>query len=508
MARVDYRRAAIWCEELYARGLRYPAWTTDRADHWSESLCTFVEIFIHPKLPVPPFHRNWLYALCRYQYLCVLAPRDHAKSTVMGVYYPLWRIYMDHNTTMMLVAQSETIASLELGGVKNYIDGSPRLKAGFGDIAGDAKGWGSESFFIPRTDISLPHPTCVAIGVGSSVLSRRVTSGAVIADDLVRDDQVVTELQRRRTADWINNVLIPVVEANEQVVFVGTRKSESDFYAGLIEGKEMQTLSPFAVANEDTAEGYKVFIYDAQPDEMDPDNVLWPEKWSRPELDKRRATMGPIAYDRNYRNKVLTSETSIFPIEWFQKCYDYDATILSRHYGAELKKCLAVDLAIGSDEANSFFVAMIIGMEKTTGNFKLLWMTRKRCGALEQVRIVGELYDRFIPDWVVVEDNGYQRAFLEFVQASNIRVTPQPFHTDKRKHSTDEGIPSLQPIISAGRLRLPMANPESRAVSEIVVRELNHLGAGEKDDTVLTLWFATQRLMGKMTRREAKAIIV
>ena len=512
MASRDYKRAALYVQQLYETGKKFPAWTKDRADFWSESFYLFIKLFLRPNGEVPWFHKEWCWLVARYQYLCILAPRDHAKSSLLAIYYPLWRIYMDHNATMMIVTSSADVSGDEVGSIKTFVTQSESLIAGFGLIGGEnADKWSGSEFFLPRTDITLKDPTVIGLGVGSSILSRRVVNGAIIGDDLVKDTEVQTHFQRDRVSGWINGVLIPVAEPTEQIIFIGTRKSEDDYYDRLMEGKEMHALHDFARTNdaEKSEDGFKVVVYDAQPDELDPGKVLWKEKWTEKALAEKKATIGTLQFGRNYRNKVSTSETSLFPIEWFERCYDSNATILHTHYTTEIRKVIAVDLAIGIDESSAFFVALVIGLEKPSNNFKLLHMVRKRTGFLDQVKIIVSLFDRFLPEVVVVESNGYQAAMAQALQGASAAMVIVPYFTDKRKHSEEEGIPALQPVIEQGRFKLPMGSPDSRAMSEVLVNEFNRYGTGEFSDTVMASWFGIMRLMGKRPMGVgAKATIV
>lgn len=506
----DYPRIALWCEELYRIGSQFPAWSNERARFWSESFIAFITNFLRPDGDVPWFHREWAYLLCRYKNLVILAPRDHGKTSLAAIYYPLWRMYMDRNTTIMLVTSSASVALDELGSIKAFATQSPQLLAGFGDISAHAVRW-TDEIWLKRDDYTIKDATVVALGVGSAILSRRIVRGAIIGDDLVSDTEVQTQMQRDRLANWITGVLIPVAEPTEQVVFIGTKKSFDDWYDRVVKGKELKPMNEFAMTNDDAeiAEGgFKVVAYDAQPNELEPSKTLWPAKWGEKELQEKKLTIGTLQFQRNYRNKVTTSETSLFPIEHLQRCYDYQTSILHTHYTTEMKKVIAVDLAIGQDETSSYFVALVLGLEKATSLFRLLHMVRKRTGFMDQVRIVGNLFERFLPEVVVVESNAYQEAFIQALQSGMPAMTVIPFHTDRRKHDVDEGVPALQPIIEAGRYKLPMANPESRVVSETIVLEFNRYGSGERTDTVMASWFGIMRLMGKRGRGEAHAAIL
>lgn len=501
MGSLNWREAADWCKALYLAGLSSPPWTEARATYWAQSLECFINWFIGPGLPMPEFHREWCYLLCRYQFLCLLAPRDHAKTTVASIYYPLWRIYMDQNSTILLAASAGSVAALSLRAIKGHVESNLRLRQGFGDIKpapDEMEKWTQTEIVVKRSNYTLKDPTIVAVGVGGSILTRRISNGFFVADDIVQDDEVLTEAGRERVRLWVNGVLIPVLEPGEQGVFIGTRKHDRDFYAELMDNPAFEHR-----------------VYDAHIDDsVEPWVTLWPEKWPQAALQARQQAIGTIQYNRNYRNMVLSDTDSPFPLSWFRGgerglrgCFDWSAHMLDVHWGTDMVKVAGVDLAIGEGENSAYFVVMVWGLD-ARGDFPLIHMVRTRLSFPEQVRKIIELYDRFVPEAIVVENNAYQEAMLQTLKSMAPHLPVIPHTTTRRKHHPQEGVPMLQPLVEAGRLRLPMGDPQSRAMSEIVVSEFNRLGVGKFSDTVMATWFAIKRLVNQTERRPTGAIVL
>ena len=176
--------------------------------------------------------------------------------------------------------------------------------------------------------------------------------------------------------------------------------------------------------------------------------------------------------------------------------YHLSGHLLDHHYTDELIKVIAVDLAAGKTEHSSFFMALVLGLDDH-GDIVVLQMVRDHLPFPDQVRAVIELHDRFLPQAVVVENNGYQQALVEAIPAAAARVPVVPHTTTRKKNDPMEGVLMLQPLVEAGRIRFPMGDPVSQSVSEIVISELNRLGVAAHDDTVSALWFGVARLLAE-----------
>ena len=64
----------------------------------------------HIRKPSPDFHReiiNELLKLDRGDKMAVVAPRGHAKSTLINLVYPLHRILFDEEKFILLISESE-----------------------------------------------------------------------------------------------------------------------------------------------------------------------------------------------------------------------------------------------------------------------------------------------------------------------------------------------------------------------------------------------------------------
>jgi hypothetical protein len=432
----SYEEKALYVKALYQKGLEYPAWSAERTKYHTESMWLFSNWFRPQTKPYQPFHREWMEIACGQQYFCVLAPRDHSKSTTFGANYPIWRLFMQPTATIMLVASAGSVAELQLRVIKETFESNELLQRYFGKLYPDnPTKWTNTELVIERP-AGIAHPSVVALGVGSSILSRRAKF--VIADDIVRDDEVQVESQRERLSSWVNGVLLGVLEAEDQAGFIGTKKHQSDFYTDL-EQNPRYYFQRYDAIRKETQSAWE---------------TLWPEQWPEERLKERLKLIGSYEFNRNYRNIAMSNTESPFPLEWLERCKEYTLERTWEYPYNDIKKVIAVDLSMNSHtqgSTGSFFVAMVVGL-RGNNEMPILNMTRERLNFPDQVKAVSDLIDKFAPDAVVVETNAYQRAMYDTLVLKYPSVNIESSVTGRNKFSPDEGLPILQPVVENGRI--------------------------------------------------------
>ena len=499
----EITRKAAYVRMLYQQGLKFPAWSKDRTAYHTESMWNFCNWFLPKPFPYKWFHKEWMRIACGQQWFCVLAPRDHSKSTSFGAGYPLWRLCMDPSNTIMLVSGTATVAELQLRVIKESLEANQLLIEGFGLLVPEEKTKWTNSEIIIQRQAGIAHPSVVALGAGSAILSRRAKF--IIADDIVRDDEVGPE-QRAKLKAWVNGVLVGVLEAEDQIGFIGTKKHHADFYAELEASPQYYYQRYDAIQRE---------IPPANPN--DPEDhgsweTLWPEKWPEKELRVRMAIQGTFQFNQNYRNISMGEDDSPFPMTWLKKCQDATLRFFYRYpYDDFVKKVISVDLALGDKDGNgSYFVAMVTALRQD-GDFLILHITRERLDFPAQVKKLSELIVDFAPNAVVVESNAYQGAMTSTIAAAHPGLEVVPHQTGRNKHDPVEGIPMLQPLAEAGRLHFPYQDDDGRVITDVVCEELNRLGVARHSDTVMALWFGVKYLSPFVvltSRRSVRATIL
>ena len=99
----------------------------------------------HIRNPSPPFHNeviNNLYYLKPGKKIAIVAPRGHAKSTLVSLIYPLHRILFAEERFILLISESEMQSKYLLEALGDEVEYNEKLHFFFGNRVGDV--WGKE----------------------------------------------------------------------------------------------------------------------------------------------------------------------------------------------------------------------------------------------------------------------------------------------------------------------------------------------------------------------------
>ncbi len=503
---------------LYKAGLDYEPWTDQRANYWHRSLLFFVEEFIlapamadseqAEMLAIPDFHKEWYWWRVREQNYLNLAPRDHAKTSVHAVFSTVWEIACNRNIRFFIAFSTTEVAKLVLKEIKSQLTQNPYIREGFG-IFNPAEldpaerlvdqDWSQGSITVNRPGFGIKDPTVAVTGALTNVLSRR--ADRLMVDDLLTDKIAHSEAESLSLERWYANDVQPVLVSGGQELITGTLYRKGDFY--------------HQIMDLDVEKGglYRIFIGDAILDEKSK-KVLWPERWSFVNLGKQRIKLGYVAFNRNYRNRIVSDADSVFPLIWFRGGLDEETGIVYKgcyeplltlgqgpkdRFGNRWLQyiVMGVDPAIGYSDGASFFGLVVLGID-FNNRVVVLDMIRGQYGFVAQKRLIAEKYYYWRPRHVIVESNAYQKALVEGLQEDYADIPVVKYFTSGQKLPPDVGVPAMDIYFEMGRIRIPRGDPHSIELTDILIEELHHWGVHDTSDTVMAFWFAWQRIVKKL----------
>jgi len=108
-------------------------------------------------LPNAPFHEE-VYDILQYKgeagekfrkckRLHIEAPREHAKTTICSVVYPLWRIGRNQNIRVVVVSRTGALATSINREVRRNIEGNQWYRRVFPEVEAHSP-WGDEAFQV------------------------------------------------------------------------------------------------------------------------------------------------------------------------------------------------------------------------------------------------------------------------------------------------------------------------------------------------------------------------
>lgn len=414
-------------------------------------------------------HLSWFDILLREQFVLLLAPVGHLKTTACTIAYPLFRLTEDHNMRILQVNEILDNAKGFLREIKGHLTQNERFRERYGhwDLSADA--WTEERIQIPRTEIR-KEPSVAVASVLGTVVSQH--PNLIVVDDPCSNRNTQTPHQRQKVITWFQKDLLPRLDDGGQIVIVMTRWHTED-------------LAGFIKSDPGFAHWKVIDLAAEWTDEAGQHHLLYPEKFGKEKLARLRAQLGAAAYNCLYLNDPSGQEGADFKLAWIDSGrFDPRPPDLTVFAG--------VDLAIGRRETNSRFAYCVIGLDKA-GTAHVLDGFRGRIPFDEQLKAVKRLDRIHHPVQIAVESNGYQAAFLE-----SLRTDPEtrrlPLHavtTQGDKHARLRG---LAPLFESGAIRLPRR--EIGTWAEQLEEELLHFPHGT-DDQLDALWLALQAVQAQ-----------
>lgn len=272
----------------------------------------------------------------------IIAPRGHAKSTVVSFIYAMWNICFKRKKFIVLISDSWEQSKAFLEMIKSQFETNEMLKYYFGNLIGDKK-W-NEGEIITENDIKI---LCLGTGMKLRGLRYKETRpDLIICDDIQNDELVSSENRRKKLKYWFNAVVMPSLNHDGQLVLIGTTLHYDDL---LCEVKKKDLYPEFLTLE------YKAIKENNQP--------LWPDMFSMEKLEtikKQYIARGmKYVFDREYMNNPVSDEDRLFRMTGMQ--YFTYADIPPNK---KLDVFITFDRAYSKGEKSDFTGIAVVGIDK------------------------------------------------------------------------------------------------------------------------------------------------
>lgn len=450
------------------------------------------KILSHPRhlfpllgLEIPPHVVSWLnFFLCN-RNAQVVAAMGHRKSWTVCVFL-LWCLLKDPDVRIGIVSNSVGQAQGSLMFIRQQIEDNQDLIAVFGELKPLRKKiikWGNSELQVLRSSPGR-DPTIYAGGISSGINNRRFD--IMVMDDFPDPDPKKQESIAHRDHEW--NMAMQVSQTRVEnkstakhpyygTKVIGTYSHHDDF------NKRLQTNADFATMicpaiNEDGS-------------------LLDPMKWTMDDLLEKKQALGPHAFAMKYLCEVHDKGMTLFDYDSIRnKCWDVSLRFCQSMdtIPEGMKVYMGVDPAIGQGDDASYFVILTIAVDKE-GNRQIIDIVRDRKPFPEQVSIIKAKYHIYKPHCIVVENNAYQIALIQGLEAGDGAIPVKAHHTGAAKADPMRGVPSLALIVDQGRLKMPRGGTKEIELCDIFTRELVEYPAGKTTDLVMA-WYLLEQGIG------------
>ena len=381
---------------------------------FKENILTFGKVCLPSTftLPSPEFHYEIASALQNpeIQFLNIIAPRGHAKSSLVAAVYVLWHMFCTPGRhVIVLSSKTQTHSKKLLMTIKDILDYSEPFRFFFGYHGrNNSLIWREDEIKINTGDAIFTRGTGQQV-LGIKDINQRPT--LIVADDLEDLENTISEKSRADNLKWFLTQLYPARDVKRsKIVSIGTPQHEQCIVYSL---RDMM--------------GWKTLQYDAELDEATKTS-LWPELWSWKSLMEekdRYASLGKISwYYREYRCQIVGDEEQLFKEKYLQ--YWKGSFFHNKDGDAFIKmednRIIAVNVFMGVDPASTisassdYSTCVVVGID-IEGNRYVIAYFHERVTPMTLADAVLTFYDMYKPQRTRVESTGYQEMLREYLRS-------------------------------------------------------------------------------------------
>ena len=427
----------------------------------------------------------------------IIAPRGHAKSSIVGGVFPLWHIMFEKGPKLIvLISRTQDHAVKLLGTIKDVLDYSSQFRQLFGY-------WGMNSARVwSKAEIELKDGTMI-ICKGTGQQLRGIKHGnqrptLIILDDPEDENNTKTAEAMESNLRWLLQSAIPSLDPERgRIAIIGTPIHQRCIVETL---KEMT--------------GWRNLLY--KPD-LDNNKALW-ETWQPIEkLRQKKAELESInrvsVFYREYMCEVVGDEDQLFRESYINY---YDGSLFHDSSGNAFLKITylnhsdtteerPVNVFMGVDPASSTrqtadFSTIVPVAIDAQGNRFVLPYYRKRATPMTLAEAILEYFKIYKPEKVRIESVGYQEMLREYVKVrceeSNMFIPGLEIKENPR-NSKSMRLETMEPYFAQGKFHMQKNMMELKD-------ELLLYPRGKHDDLLDGLYYATKKIYQPFHKKEDK----
>lgn len=427
-------------------------------------------------------------------------PPGFAKSEVFSVWLPIWLICLDPDEQIILISKTDTVAKKMSNKIAYQLTSNEKLIADWGPFIRDEPGWpwrpnsGELMVARRRREFVTGDLTLQVRGRGQQIVGLRATR--IVGDDPTDRETAESEAENRKAWAWITGDVMTRLVPGGTATIIGQRVHMQDMYGKLaklthLDGKH---------------KGEPIFKVHTMPAVNERGESLWPEQWPIEELGVRRSILGVALFNTMYQQAPEATMGAFVVPGWIHGsteqgwtgCLDLDRDVGQgfRPDGEGEESFLPLARVISVDPSPTRYAGMVVAdvAQLDMPIIGVIELTSKKQTARELKYDVDERLDRYAPvDYVIFEDSAVSTFLLQdpWVDALRARTTVLSHRTHaKSKGDPIMGTSAMAADFEHGRIRLPYASPEAKAmVEDFLTNEVYPWPEGQVDDRLMALWF-------------------
>lgn len=427
----------------------------------------------------------------------IIAPPGSGKSVLLGIGFISWMIGKFPYKHIGLISYADKVAHDRALSIRNLIAGNKAYKLPFPSdiewaeainahpVIPDRTSWGKSNFRLLRDNEADPHPTLRAGGAMSSVVAYRL-NGLVIDDPMDIKNSATSDLREKTFKNYENAIVTRLTDGAWQLC-IGTRFADDDFIGRIMKRGGWNVIHVTAL----TKSG----------------KTYWPEAYSQAFMEEKRikspslfytqymgdtkmGSLGIIKKLQTYGGEIEVKKNRDIPAMTTGKIHD--SVILNKLYlnGEEIDLLIGfgIDAALKDKQQNDYTVIYIGGIDKT-GKLWIIDRIKDRMGTPELVNKILELYAKYHPFTIWIEDAAGGTPAIQTLMAETPylpTIPVNPTHGGKRSRAN-----ALSPYLHGGHVLFP----KESVWFEDAEHYLTHFGSTDYDDDLDALFVLCNNLL-------------
>lgn len=350
--------------------------------------------------------------------LIVTMPPRHGKSEVISKHFPAWVLGKHPDWEIILTSYGADLA-------QDFSRIAREKLREFGPTLFNVS-LAQDSSAVNRWGIAGHRGGLTAVGAGGAITGRGAHV-AIIDDPMKGPEEAASATQRRHIIEWYQTVLRTRLAPGGAIILIMTRWHRDDLAGHLIAdmaagGEDWTVLNLPALAGDDDPLG------------RPPGTPLWPDRFSRPDLDAIRHTLGEYWWQCLYQQSPGDPEGHLFKRSYFryysvegqapdiQYVLRDDPDGGDRRYHAD--NCLVFqtcDPATSTRSSADWFVLATWAVTPQ-GDLLLLDVVRERIEGPDQPDLFTQAYQRWHPVAQGVESVGLGKTIYQSLVRTGLPV--------------------------------------------------------------------------------------
>jgi hypothetical protein len=355
--------------------------------------------------------------------VAILAPSGFAKTTVLGVAYPIWLAFTKGNLQIMVVSKTMPQSRRILALIKSTIENNALLSE------------------LRPTDY---RETWSANMVKTSTKSSIFCKPYSISIKGERVDLIILdEASSYANIDLYFDYVLPRLNPNTgKVVLISTPESATDLMSVIAERKLSYIFRKYTAIDENG-------------------DAIWPERFPLDKLKKLEDELGEQFFQKNFMcNTRAESSNSVFSARSIGQAIDPSSIYTTKMFDKDNEVYMGLDFAIATGSSADFDAYVIVEKVGDRAIVKFA-ETHRGYSIRAKVERIKELFEMYRPLLIIADESGIGMAIIEELRNRGLPVEAYSFQHKSRNVLLN----NLKVILDNNRITVPKNPEDLQAVS-------------------------------------------